>query len=85
LDEPTPGLDRLVRREFLESMLEPVASGKTVLHSSHQISEVERVADSIAILHRGKFRAEQIRPLLLPLLALMVMGILSDQLSRGDG
>jgi ABC-2 type transport system ATP-binding protein len=56
LDEPTSGLDPLVRREFLESMLERVASGKTVLLSSHQISEVERVADSIAILHRGKFR-----------------------------
>jgi ABC-2 type transport system ATP-binding protein len=56
LDEPTSGLDPLVRREFLESMLERVAEGRTVLLSSHQISEVERVADQVAILHQGKVR-----------------------------
>lgn len=56
LDEPTSGLDPLVRREFLESMLDRVATGRTVLLSSHQISEVERVADDVAILHQGKFR-----------------------------
>lgn len=56
LDEPTSGLDPLVRREFLESMLDRVATGRSVLLSSHQISEVERVADSIAILHNGVFR-----------------------------
>lgn len=56
LDEPTSGLDPLVRREFLESMLDRVATGRTVLLSSHQIAEVERVADTIAILHQGSFR-----------------------------
>jgi len=56
LDEPTSGLDPLVRREFLESMLDRVATGRTVLLSSHQIAEVERVADTVAILHQGKFR-----------------------------
>jgi ABC-2 type transport system ATP-binding protein len=54
LDEPTSGLDPLVRREFMESMVERAANGQTVLLSSHQISEVERVADYIAILHKGK-------------------------------
>ncbi|MEQ1825278.1 MAG: ABC transporter ATP-binding protein [Pirellula sp.] len=54
LDEPTSGLDPLVRREFLESMVERAATGRTVLLSSHQISEVERVADQVAILHEGK-------------------------------
>lgn len=56
LDEPTSGLDPLVRREFLESMLDRVATGRTVLLSSHQIAEVERVADTVAILHDGRFR-----------------------------
>lgn len=56
LDEPTSGLDPLVRREFLESLLERVADGRTVLLSSHQINEVERVADQVAILHQGKVR-----------------------------
>jgi ABC-2 type transport system ATP-binding protein len=54
LDEPTSGLDTLVRREFLESMVDLAADGRTVLLSSHQISEVERVADMVAILHEGK-------------------------------
>lgn len=58
LDEPTSGLDPLVRREFLESMLDRVATGRTVVLSSHQISEVERVADQVAILHQGKFRIQ---------------------------
>ncbi|MGA2257350.1 MAG: ABC transporter ATP-binding protein [Thermoguttaceae bacterium] len=54
LDEPTSGLDALVRREFLESMVDRAATGKTVFHSSHQIAEVERVADIVAILHQGR-------------------------------
>jgi len=54
LDEPTSGLDPLVRREFLESMIDVAAAGRTVLLSSHQMSEVERVADKIAIIRQGK-------------------------------
>ena len=54
LDEPTSGLDPLVRREFLESMIDVAASGRTVLLSSHQMAEVERVADKIAIMRGGK-------------------------------
>ena len=54
LDEPTSGLDPLVRREFLESMVDVAATGRTVLLSSHQMTEVERVADKIAIVRGGK-------------------------------
>lgn len=54
LDEPTSGLDPLVRREFLESMVDVAATGRTVLLSSHQIGEVERVADVVAILRKGR-------------------------------
>lgn len=54
LDEPTSGLDPLVRREFLESMVDRAAAGKTVFLSSHQMHEVERVADMVAILRHGK-------------------------------
>lgn len=54
LDEPTSGLDPLVRREFLESMVDVAAAGRTVLLSSHQIAEVERVADTVLILRKGK-------------------------------
>jgi len=54
LDEPTSGLDPMVRREFLESMVDVAAQGRTVLLASHQIAEVERVADIVAILQEGK-------------------------------
>ena len=54
LDEPTSGLDAMVRREFLESMVDRAATGRTVFLSSHQIGEVERVADTIAIIKKSK-------------------------------
>lgn len=53
LDEPTSGLDPLVRREFLESMIDISAEGRSVFLSSHQVSEVERVADMVIILLEG--------------------------------
>lgn len=56
LDEPTSGLDPLVRRSFLESMIDRAAAGQTVFLSSHQIHEVERVADWVAILHQGRLQ-----------------------------
>jgi ABC-2 type transport system ATP-binding protein len=54
LDEPTSGLDAMVRREFLESMVDRASQGQTVFLSSHQITEVERVADIVAILRHGR-------------------------------
>jgi ABC-2 type transport system ATP-binding protein len=54
LDEPTSGLDPLVRREFLESMVDVASEGRTVIISSHQVQEVERIADRVAILLQGK-------------------------------
>jgi ABC-2 type transport system ATP-binding protein len=54
LDEPTSGLDTLVRREFLEGMVDIAAAGRTVFLSSHQIGEVERVADLVGIMRAGK-------------------------------
>jgi ABC-2 type transport system ATP-binding protein len=54
LDEPTSGLDPLVRREFLESMVDLAGTGRTVLLSSHQVAEVERVASHVALLHEGR-------------------------------
>ena len=56
LDEPTSGLDPMVRRQFLESMVDRAALGRTVLLSSHQINEVERVADWVAIIHQGQLK-----------------------------
>lgn len=54
LDEPTSGLDPVVRRSFLESMVDLAGTGKTVLIASHQIREIERVADRVAFLKDGR-------------------------------
>jgi ABC-2 type transport system ATP-binding protein len=54
LDEPTSGLDLLVRREFLGSMVGLAAEGRTILISSHQIAEVERIASHVAFLSHGR-------------------------------
>ena len=49
LDEPTSGLDPLVQAEFHAVLRERVAGGTAVLLSSHVLSEVERVADRVAL------------------------------------
>ena len=54
LDEPTSGLDLFVRREFLASMVDLAGQGRTILISSHQITEVERVASHVAFMLQGR-------------------------------
>jgi len=55
LDEPSSGLDPVVRRDILTAIIRTVADeGRTVLFSSHLLDEVERVADHIAMLHKGR-------------------------------
>ncbi len=55
LDEPSSGLDPVVRRELLEAIVRAVADdGRTVLFSSHLLDEVERVSDRVAMLVQGR-------------------------------
>jgi ABC-2 type transport system ATP-binding protein len=54
LDEPTGGLDPLMQREVLALICQARADGATVFFSSHIISEVEAVADRVAIIRQGK-------------------------------
>ncbi len=54
LDEPTSGLDLFIRREFLASMVELAGAGRTILLSSHGISEVERVASHVGFMAEGR-------------------------------
>lgn len=59
LDDPTSGLDPLVRREVLEGVLEAVPSeGGAVVYASHLIHDVERVADRVAFLDEGRLRVQ---------------------------
>jgi ABC-2 type transport system ATP-binding protein len=55
LDEPSSGLDPLVRRDILEAVIRTVAEeGRTVFFSSHLLEEIERVSDHIAMVHQGR-------------------------------
>ncbi len=53
LDEPTSGLDPLVQNEFERVIREVVAEGRTVFLSSHELDEVQRLADRVAIIRSG--------------------------------
>jgi ABC-2 type transport system ATP-binding protein len=57
LDEPTQGLDPLMQREFLALVRESRTAGRTILLSSHVLSEVESVADQVGILKEGRLLA----------------------------
>jgi ABC-2 type transport system ATP-binding protein len=55
LDEPSSGLDPLVRRDILEAIIRTVADeGRTVVFSTHLLDEVERVADDVAMMFAGQ-------------------------------
>jgi ABC-2 type transport system ATP-binding protein len=57
LDEPTLGLDVVAKRAFLESLLHSSAvENCTVIYCSHQMDEIERVADNLVILERGQLK-----------------------------
>ncbi len=57
LDEPSSGLDPVVRRDILGAIIRTIAEeGRTVLFSSHLLHEVERVADHVAMIQQGRIR-----------------------------
>ncbi|CZQ89159.1 ABC transporter ATP-binding protein [Trichococcus ilyis] len=53
MDEPTTGLDPLMRDIFIELLKEEKAKGKTIFMSSHIFQEVEEVCDRVAIIRDG--------------------------------
>jgi ABC-2 type transport system ATP-binding protein len=57
LDEPTNGLDPIGTVQVRQFILEQKRQGRTIILCSHLLSEVEAVADSVAILHRGNLLA----------------------------
>jgi ABC-2 type transport system ATP-binding protein len=55
LDEPSSGLDPIVRRDILGAIIRTIADeGRTVLFSSHLLAEVERVSDQVAMIQGGR-------------------------------
>src|SRR5262245_36038327 len=58
LDEPTEGLDPAITEDVLQMLVGMAAEGATIFFSSHQLSEVEQIADQISILERGRIVVE---------------------------
>ena len=59
LDEPTSNLDPTVRGEVLKLILEAKQQGRTIIFSSHVLSEIEEVCDRVAILRKGELVHQQ--------------------------
>jgi len=57
-DEPTLGLDVMTARAIVRFVRDCRARGKTVIYSTHIMSEVEKLCDTVGIVHRGKLLAE---------------------------
>lgn len=58
LDEPTGGLDPIAHREIRNLILQFRDEGRTVFISSHELSEVERICDRVAIINKGKIERQ---------------------------
>ena len=59
LDDPTLGLDTVVRRDFLESLIQIIQrKDRTILFSTHILADVERVADRIGVMQKGVLRVD---------------------------
>jgi ABC-2 type transport system ATP-binding protein len=54
LDEPASGLDPVMQRVVLDILVDAATSGSTILISSHQIGQIDRAADRVAIMRDGK-------------------------------
>jgi len=57
-DEPTSGLDVMTSQTIMEFIEQCRADSLTVVFSTHTMSEVERLCDEIAIVHKGRIAAE---------------------------
>jgi ABC-2 type transport system ATP-binding protein len=54
LDEPSEGLDPVMSEQMLQSLVQQAADGTTVFFSSHQVAEVEQIADQIVAIEKGR-------------------------------
>jgi ABC-2 type transport system ATP-binding protein len=74
LDEPTEGLDPLIKQNFIKLMEEEKARGASILISSHALTDVQRLCDRVAIISKGKIIAiEQMEELKLKRLKIVTI------------
>jgi ABC-2 type transport system ATP-binding protein len=58
LDEPASGLDPVHQRQVLDLIIDAASSGAAIIVSSHQIGQIERAADRVAMIARGALRLD---------------------------
>jgi ABC-2 type transport system ATP-binding protein len=58
LDEPSEGLDPVMAEQMLQSLVRQAADGTTVFFSSHQVAEIEQIADHIIAIEKGRVMLE---------------------------
>jgi ABC-2 type transport system ATP-binding protein len=58
LDEPSEGLDPVMAEQMLQSLVQQAADGTTIFFSSHQVAEVEQIADHIIAIEKGRVLLE---------------------------
>jgi len=56
-DEPTSGLDVLVARNVIKAVAQLRDAGKSIIYSTHIMTEVERLCDRVAVIHKGDILA----------------------------
>lgn len=54
LDEPSEGLDPVMTEQMLQSLVRQAAEGTTVFFSSHQVAEIEQIADHVIAIEKGR-------------------------------
>jgi ABC-2 type transport system ATP-binding protein len=59
MDEPTNGLDILSKSQFRRVLLEGVTEEKTIIISTHQVHDVERLLDHVTIIDRNRVLLQQ--------------------------
>ncbi len=84
LDEPTTGLDPLLRERFLSMVREEARRGKTVFLSSHVLGEVQRVADRVCLIRDGRIIALEELPSLLRKSGKVIKARLSKPVARDE-
>jgi len=89
LDEPTTGLDPLVQNSFREQILDFARRGRSILLSSHILSEIEEICDRIAILRAGEIvtveSIEQLRTNMIRRLQVRFRGQVPENLAAVPG
>jgi len=84
MDEPTRGLDPLLQNQLYELLREFAISGGTVFLSSHNLTEVQQLCDSVAVIRAGKIVAAEAMKDILQLRVHLVQAVATKAINKAD-